>query len=111
MGYLSKRDLDAHYEILSMANVKPILPANISLEKLLDYITKDNKRGYIDADKDQVGMIILKGLGRVNGNANFPITPIPIFVIKKVLSQMFYNRRYSKPANQDSISENIYCTK
>ncbi|EEC02818.1 3-dehydroquinate synthase, putative, partial [Ixodes scapularis] len=60
MGYLSKNDLDTHYDILSKVNIYPILPSDITIDKIIKYVKKDNKRGYISADDNQVGMILLE---------------------------------------------------
>ncbi|XVN44623.1 MAG: hypothetical protein RCG16_02410 [Rickettsia hoogstraalii] len=87
MGYLSKNDLDTHYDILSKVNIYPILPSDITIDKIIKYVKKDNKRGYISTDDNQVGMILLEKLGGVKGNEDAPITPVPIKIIEEVLEK------------------------
>ena len=85
MGYLSKNDLDVHYDMLSKIKVYPKLPSGITIDQVIAYLKKDNKRGYIPSDDNHVGMILLKELGVANGNESLPITLVPIKMIQKIL--------------------------
>lgn len=85
MGYLCRDGLDTHYDILSKVGIHPNLPSGITVDKIIEYVKKDNKRGYIHTSDDQVGMVLLKELGIVNGDEDLPITPVPIKVIEQVL--------------------------
>lgn len=87
MGYLNRKDLDRHYEILSKINIEPKLPKGIGVDSIIKFVKKDNKRGYIPLDENQAGIILLRELGDVLGEKNLPIVSVPIKVVEKVLQK------------------------
>lgn len=91
MGCLSQKDLDTHYDILSKINIDPKLPSGITIEEVIEFTKNDNKRGYISADENHVGIILLKELGCVNGDEQLPITAVPIAIIKNVLKKFIHS--------------------
>jgi 3-dehydroquinate synthetase len=87
MGFLNKNDLHSHYELLAKLDIIQRLPTKISIDEVIKFTKKDNKRGYIKAHEDEVGIILLEGLGKVHGNQDLPITPVPLKIIEKVLKK------------------------
>jgi 3-dehydroquinate synthase/2-deoxy-scyllo-inosose synthase len=87
MGFLNQNDLHSHYELLAKLGIFQRLPDNISVNEVIKFIKKDNKRGYIKAHEDEIGVILLESLGKVYGNQDLPITPVPLKLIEKVLKK------------------------
>lgn len=85
MGYLSRADLDMHYQLLSLIGLQPFLPNGVLPEVILKFLQKDNKKGYIPTDKDHIGMVLLSKLGSPVASENLPITPVPLKTIDEVL--------------------------
>jgi 3-dehydroquinate synthetase len=66
LGMLSREDLQTHYELLQ-ANGAPIAipddPA-YDTEKLLAFLVRDNKRGYLPPTPGKIDLVLLKALGQ-----------------------------------------------
>ena len=87
MGILNRNDLNSHYELLAKLDIFQKLPNKISTNEVINFMKKDNKRGYIKSEEEEVGIILLESLGSVHGNPDLPITPVPLSIVKKVLEK------------------------
>jgi 3-dehydroquinate synthetase len=77
-----------HYDLLTAAGIAPQLPEGLSISSVLDASMRDNKRGLISCDPDEVPMVVLKSRGRPLWTKDYPLVPVPVSTIRFALAAL-----------------------
>jgi 3-dehydroquinate synthetase len=85
LGLLSEADLKLHHWLLKRNGLTVRLPAGVTVAAVMALLRTDNKRGYLSARPDQVGMILLKGLGIPDGSVDRPLTLVEASMIRSCM--------------------------
>jgi 3-dehydroquinate synthase/2-deoxy-scyllo-inosose synthase len=78
----------AHARLFKQLGLPTRLPAGLSLDRIRALVLQDNKRGRLRTGSDQVPMVLLEREGRVAGNPNLPLLPVPIAAIERALKRL-----------------------
>jgi 3-dehydroquinate synthetase len=78
LGLLSQADLDVHYDLLRANGAPVAIPAGpeYATERLMNYLTRDNKRGYLPPAPGKIDMVLLRALGEPARTRNTVITQV-----------------------------------
>lgn len=87
MGFLDKRFVEIHYELLKQAGCPTVIPKKYSTQSITDTIKFDNKRGYLKEIPDKVFMVLLTDLGKPRIENGQLLTPVPIRLIEEVVKR------------------------
>jgi 3-dehydroquinate synthase len=90
IGFLSEENLNLHFQLLLKFGCRTRLPQGVTVDAIIDLLFKDNKRGYLSAHKNEIPMILLKNLGEPVLESSYPLTCIPIPIVRHVLEKMLY---------------------
>lgn len=72
-GWLSKAEETLHRKMLLACNAPTTMP-NADPAVLLQFIVRDNKRGYVSLNQDECSFVLLRKIGIVNKSAGLPLT-------------------------------------
>ncbi|MCB0616547.1 MAG: iron-containing alcohol dehydrogenase, partial [Phaeodactylibacter sp.] len=88
MGLLPNESLDIHQQLI--AKLQPAFPAEKpDRAAIMRYVMNDNKRGYIPTAKDEVPMILLRGIGEVAADKEHHyLSKVPVALLNKTLSNL-----------------------
>lgn len=84
-GLLNAQEVTLHHELLDLIGID-IHPTDSQKQEILEFIQRDNKRGYVKSHPDKTAMVLLDGLGKINQPNNSFITLVDTSLIKDVLN-------------------------
>ncbi len=87
MKLLSEEDVSVHYKLLNKIGALDDVPLKSHPDSVFHYLIHDNKRGYIRLDDEQLGMILLGGVGKPNVHNQSLLTPVRKALIKEVIQE------------------------
>ncbi|GKS12686.1 3-dehydroquinate synthase [Paenibacillus chitinolyticus] len=87
MNLLSEHDVSAHYWLLNKIGALQDIPLKSDPDSIFHYLNHDNKRGYLKLDEDNLGMILLSGVGKPAVYNQSLLTPVRKTLIKEVIRE------------------------
>lgn len=91
LGHLSPTEVTLHYDLLQIIRSPTEIPNNIHVHDLIEHMKHDNKRGYVNSSKNEVGFILLEKLGSPLGKPECPITLIDEKTIENAIVKINNN--------------------
>lgn len=91
---LDNESLDTHYQLLSEVSSPTTLNIGYMVNDILRLLLSDNKRGYIKTKNDEAAMILLRDLGQPIYTGSYPLTSVPLSLIKDSLRNIFESRKH-----------------
>ncbi|MFJ8228467.1 2-deoxy-scyllo-inosose synthase [Streptomyces sp. NPDC094448] len=87
-GWLSRKCVDEHEEIVSALGAPLALPGRMTVDDVMNVVRDDNKRGYLPAEPDTVPYVLLKDLGEPAGSTDLPLVPVRLAEIRAALESL-----------------------
>lgn len=87
LGFLSHEDWARHEELLDRAGVPNRLPTGVPPAEVLARLRRDNKRGLLNVDADEMAtMILLRGLGAPCRTNEVPLVAVPMRAVEAAVA-------------------------
>ncbi|MCS4592679.1 hypothetical protein KTJ89_06735 [Brevibacterium sediminis] len=88
LGYLSVADVRLHEKLISQIGAPTRLPSGILPDTVLKYVLKDNKRGIIDVDPNDIPMVLLRDIGVPVFTDDVPLVGVPLDLVRETLLEI-----------------------
>lgn len=88
LGMLSEEDLNLHHFLVGCNGLNLRLPHGVTIDQIMGFLSKDNKKGYVEGGPETVAMILLEGIGRPAGRADKPLTLVDDLLIRQCIVKL-----------------------
>ncbi|WP_454561849.1 2-deoxy-scyllo-inosose synthase [Mycobacterium haemophilum] len=86
-GWMDCEDLRRHCELVTALGIPQHLPSSMSVDDVLAYLSKDNKRGYLRLADDESAFVLLRRLGEPMVTADHPLVPVKMQEVARALEE------------------------
>ncbi|CAM5256460.1 2-deoxy-scyllo-inosose synthase [Streptomyces alboniger] len=87
LGHADAELVTLHRDLVAAAGVEPAIPAHVDIALVKNWLTFDNKRGYLDSPPGHTPMVLLASPGQVLHTGAMPLVPVPLEVIEEVVDE------------------------
>jgi 3-dehydroquinate synthase/2-deoxy-scyllo-inosose synthase len=88
LGFLSAEGEVVHRRLLERNGALTSIPALYTAERILKRIAFDNKSGYVPRTEGFQPMILLRELGVPVYSGEYPLTPVPVDVLREAIEEV-----------------------
>ncbi|MEV7615474.1 2-deoxy-scyllo-inosose synthase [Streptomyces sp. NPDC089799] len=85
MGHTDGDLVSLHRELVTAAGVEPAIPASVDPARVKNWLTYDNKRGYLEHRAGHTPMVLLSAPGQVLHTGAMPLVPVPLALLDEVV--------------------------
>ena len=83
-----------HDDLLEDVGLLLGLPDGVALDRVMETVTRDNKRGQIDMGPEECAMVLLRELGRPAGDPSMPLLPVHLNVVRDSIEEVASPRTF-----------------
>ncbi|MFJ3726428.1 2-deoxy-scyllo-inosose synthase [Streptomyces sp. NPDC090045] len=87
LGHTDGRLVSLHRELVAAAGVEPAIPAHVDPARVKNWLTYDNKRGYLEHRPGHTPMVLLSEPGHVLHTGPMPLVPVPLALLDEVVDE------------------------
>jgi 3-dehydroquinate synthase len=93
-GWLNAEQVRLHEDIVAALGAPTRLPEHIGVDDVLELVRRDNKRGYLPHEPDEVPFVLLQQPGRPAGAPDLPLVPVALRDVREVLETVAESRAF-----------------
>ncbi|GAA3493940.1 2-deoxy-scyllo-inosose synthase [Streptomyces prasinosporus] len=87
LGHAEAELVALHRELVAAGGVEPAVPAHVDTALVKNWLTYDNKRGYLDSPSGYTPMVLLSAPGEVMRTGPLPLVPVPLALLEDVVDE------------------------
>ncbi|WP_242440893.1 2-deoxy-scyllo-inosose synthase [Streptomyces sp. CB02923] len=88
LGHASAPFVALHRELIAKAGLEHAVPAFVGTDDVKNWLTYDNKRGYLDCEGTSTPMVLLSGPGQPLRTGGMPLVPVPLSVLNETVDAL-----------------------
>lgn len=105
-GFMAAPCLALHHDLLARVGAPRTLPLGLDAERVMRFVKRDNKRGYVACGQRETPMVLLRAPGQPLGDADLPLVPVALDLIRETLNGLALPD-HSRSRMQDPICHPI----
>ncbi len=88
LGHASADLVGLHRELVAKAGLEAAVPAQVDPAEVKNWLTYDNKRGYLPCPPDTTPMVLLSGPGQALRTVQLPLVPVPLELLGQAVDTL-----------------------
>ncbi|WP_229348129.1 2-deoxy-scyllo-inosose synthase [Streptomyces sp. UNOB3_S3] len=85
LGHCPDGLVDLHHDLITRAGLGTAVPPQAALADVKNWLSYDNKRGYLDCPPGSTPMVLLSGPGTPLRTGRLPLVPVPLDLVHEVV--------------------------